>query len=93
MQNSEVDLTEKNKILLDEYKETKEKCNIIQSKYLFEIPYYILEEIVKFDKTENNTEVINLLINLAMLNNRITVEQSEILRKDFIKRRNIKQSK
>lgn len=90
MQNSEADLTRKrNKILLDEYKIIKERCNIIQSKYLFKIPNYILEEIVRFDKTRNNAETTNLLINLAMINNRITIEQAEILRKDFVKNKNI----
>lgn len=63
------------------YKTTKEKGKKIQENYTFEIPDYILDEII-----ENETPKDKLIyfINLAKLNDRISEEQSEILKYDFV---------
>lgn len=46
----------------------------IQNKYGFEIPDYVLYEIVKSEKDKNNIRNIIQLINLAMINKRILLK-------------------
>lgn len=63
------------------YKTRKEKEKKIQENYTFEIPDYILDEIIK---NETPKEKLIYFINLAKINNRISEEQSEILKHDFV---------
>ena len=56
----------------------------------FNVPYYIFEEIVEYveQTAKGNCKImkwenIKALINLAVLNNRITKEQGEYLKKEF----------
>ncbi len=55
-------------------------CSKIQKKYEFEIPKYILVELIKpsYDKLE-----LNLLINLAVMNNRFTYDEGLILKNKY----------
>lgn len=55
----------------------------IQNKYGFEIPDYVLYEIVKSEKDKNNIRNIIQLINLAMINKRILLKDASILIKDI----------
>ena len=65
---------------LEKLKIIKERSSLVQEKYNFEIPDYVLQEIVKdvIDKDR-----IRLFINLAVENNRITREEGEQLKNDF----------
>ena len=56
------------------------KCDDIQNRYKFKVPKYILTEIV-----ENNFDKLNLcaLINLAVMNNRLSVNEGNLLKKDY----------
>lgn len=53
----------------------------IQRKYTFEIPDYVLHEIVEKEERNSNDNII-ALINLATINNKISLENSKILKKD-----------
>lgn len=53
----------------------------IQKKYNFEIPDYVLHEIVE-KEGENSSNNIIALINLAKVNNRLLPEDADILRKE-----------
>ena len=52
----------------------------IQNKYSFEIPHYILEEIA-----EQRNDKVNLLflINMAVINNRFSDKEADVLKRDF----------
>lgn len=54
----------------------------IQRKYTFEIPDYVLHEIVEKEERNNNDNIITL-INLAIINNKISLENSKVLKKDI----------
>lgn len=59
----------------------------IQNKYGFEIPDYVLYEIVKSEKDKNNIRNIIQLINLAKINKRILLKDARILIKDIRSRK------
>lgn len=59
----------------------------IQNKYGFEIPDYVLYEIVKSEKDKNNVRNIIQLINLAKINKRILLKDARILIKDIRSRK------
>lgn len=59
-----------------------DKINDIQSQYNFKIPLYILDEIVLENYCKQN---LNMLINLAVMNNRLSKSNSKILKKVFCK--------
>lgn len=63
------------------YNEIKEKGARIQEKYSFIIPEYVLEEIIIDNIIK---EKLILFINIAKINNRITEEEANILKQDFI---------
>jgi len=79
----DIDISEKNRIL----KEYIEWMNIerkkIQEKFQFEIPIYILDEIIE-SKNKHREDNINALINLATINNRIDVENAKILKNEYV---------
>lgn len=70
---------EENQKLIEYYNKIKEQGKTIQNKYNFKIPDYVLEAIVG---SENKIE-INSFINLAKVNNRITLAQAKILKKEY----------
>ena len=74
--------TEELQKLLTEFMFIKMKGNEIQKKFNFIIPDYVLEEIVltrnKLDKLN-----LNLMINLAVINNRLTKRQAKMLKNEF----------
>lgn len=66
----------------EEVKIWKQKASKIQSHFDFAIPNYILDEIIE---QENNTCKDNLyyLINCAVMNNRITLENAKKIREVY----------
>lgn len=68
--------------LLTETMIIKKKCKDIQKKFDFTIPDYVLEEIVL---TRNKKEKVNLclMINIAVLNNKLTKGQARKLKKSY----------
>lgn len=58
----------------------------IQKKYNFEIPDYVLHEIVE-KEGENSSNSIIALINLAKVNDRLLPENADILRKEVKSRK------
>lgn len=56
------------------------RCKELQDKYNFEIPKYILIELIK--PIYNRLEVA-LLINMAIMNDRFTKEEGLMLKKKF----------
>lgn len=79
----DIDISEKNRIL----KEYIEWMNIerkkIQEKFQFEIPIYILDEIIE-SRNKHREDNINALINLATINNRINVENAKTLKNEYV---------
>ncbi len=58
----------------------------IQKKYNFEIPDYVLHEIVEKEGESSSNNII-ALINLAKVNNRLLPEDADILRKEVKSRK------
>lgn len=58
----------------------KRKCDELQRKYSFEIPRYILSEMIK-DSCDKNE--LCLLINMAKINNRFTEKEADRLKCDY----------
>lgn len=54
----------------------------IQKKYEFTIPDYILEEIV-LTRNKLNRLNLQLMINMAVINNRLTKGQATMLKKEY----------
>lgn len=63
---------------MDEHRKKK-----IQEKFQFEIPIYILNEIIE-SRNKHREDNINALINLATINNRIDVENAKILKNEYV---------
>ena len=57
-----------------------QNANKIQEQYDFEIPNYVLEEMIV------PSEKIFLFINIAVLNNRLSKENAQYLKSQFIKK-------
>lgn len=68
--------------LLTEMMFIKAQGSEIQKNYKFTIPDYILEEIVT---TRNKLDRLNLqlMINMAVINNRLTKGQARMLKKEY----------
>lgn len=58
----------------------------IQKKYNFEIPDYVLHEIVEKEGESSSNNII-ALINLAKVNNKLLPEDADILRKEVKSRK------
>lgn len=56
----------------------KQKQKIIQSQFEFNIPNYIIDEIIELEKTKNYSNLHALLL-LAVDNNRISVEEANLI--------------
>lgn len=63
------------------YNDIKAEGKKIQEKYSFIIPDYVLEEIVRDNIIK---EKLIFFINIAKINNRITEEEANVLKHDFI---------
>ena len=66
--------------MYNQYLIRRNKCKNVQKKYNFEIPMYILSEMIKdnYDKNE-----LCLLINMAKINNRFTEYEADLLKYDY----------
>ena len=78
-----LDITEKNKILNEYIEYLAKERKKIQDRYKFAIPIYILDEIIE-SYNKHREDNINVLINLARMNGRITIEQASELKKEFV---------
>ena len=78
-----LDVTEKNKILNEYIEYLAKERKKIQDRYKFTIPIYILDEIIE-SYNKHREDNINVLINLAKMNGRITTEQASELKKEFV---------
>ena len=85
----EIDLNERNRILKEEIEIMENQRKKIQDKFQFEIPIYILDEIIE-SINKNREDNINCLINLAKINDRITEEHANALKNEFVFHNNIK---
>lgn len=78
-----LDITEKNKILNEYIEYLAIERKKIQDRYKFAIPIYILDEIIE-SYNKHREDNINVLINLARMNGRITMEQASALKEEFV---------
>lgn len=84
MENTWTSLTTKDNEILKQFYEMKAQGREIQKNFNFFIPDYVLDEIVL---TQNKHQKLNLLvlINLAMMNKRLTEEQASELKNKYCK--------
>ena len=84
MENTWTSLTTKDNEILKQFYEMKVQGREIQKNFSFFIPDYVLDEIVL---TQNKHQKLNLLvlINLAMINKRLTEEQASELKNKYCK--------
>ncbi len=77
------DIEEKNGILKQKIEQLEVQREKIQNRFNFKIPVYVLDEIV-----ESNDRVIkdnlNAIINLARVNDRISLKEAEILKEHYV---------
>lgn len=78
-----LDITEKNKILNEYIEYLAIERKKIHDRYKFAIPIYILDEIIE-SYNKHREDNINVLINLARMNGRITMEQASALKEEFV---------
>jgi len=78
-----LDITERNKILNEYIEYLAKERKKIQDRYKFAIPIYILDEIIE-SYNKHREDNINVLINLAKMNGRITMEQASALKEEFV---------
>ena len=78
-----LDITERNKILNEYIEYLAKERKKIQDRYKFAIPIYILDEIIE-SYNKHREDNINVLINLARMNGRITMEQASALKEEFV---------
>ena len=76
-------IKEKNRVLKEKIAQLEIERKKIQDNFNFKIPVYILDEIIEEDE-KYNVENINVLINLAKINNRISKEDAMILKNEFV---------
>ena len=74
--------TEELQKLLTKLMFVKMQGNEIQKKFNFIIPDYVLEEIV-LSRNKLDRLNLNLMINLAVINNRLTKGQAKMLKNEF----------
>lgn len=78
-----LDISERNKILNEYIEYQAKERKKIQDRYNFAIPIYILDEIID-SYNKNREDNINALINLARINDRITIEEASALKEEFV---------
>ena len=57
----------------------QEKANLIQSQFNFNLPNYIIDEIINNESSKNYRN-LHILINVAILNNKLSKKDGNILR-------------
>jgi len=65
---------------IEEIKENSRKCDELQNEYDFEIPKYILSQLIKPSYNKTN---VAALINLAVMNDRFTSEEGMMLKNKY----------
>lgn len=77
------DIEERNRILKQKIAQLEVQREKIQNRFNFKIPVYVLDEII-----ESNDRVIkdnlNAIINLARVNDRISLKEAEILKEHYV---------
>lgn len=76
-------IEEKNRVLKEKIAQLEIERKKIQDNFDFKVPVYILDEIIEAEEMYN-VENINVLINLAKTNNRISEEDAMILKNEFV---------
>lgn len=76
-------IQEKNRVLKEKIAQLEIERKKIQDNFDFKVPVYILDEIIEAEEMYN-VENINVLINLAKTNNRISEEDAMILKNEFV---------
>ena len=67
---------------IEEIKENRRKCDELQDEYDFQIPKYILSQLIKPSYNKTN---VAALINLAVMNDRFTTEEGMLLKNKYCK--------
>lgn len=65
---------------IEKIKDDSRKCELLQSEYDFEIPKYILSQLIKPSYNKIN---VAALINLAVMNDRFTSEEGILLKNKY----------
>lgn len=78
-----LDINEKNKILKEYIEYQTEERKKVQDRYEFDIPIYILDEIIE-SYNKHREENINVLINMAKINGRLDEQQAKMLKNEFV---------
>lgn len=74
----------KKKYYIEEIEYIEFKYKQIQKRYNFKIPKYILRELAS---SSYNKRELCMLINMAIMNKRITIKEGEILKKEYCLKR------
>ena len=77
------DIEEKNRILKEKIAQLEIERKKIQDNFKFNIPIYVLDEIIDADGKVIKDN-LNAIINLARVNDRITIEEAEVLKKHYV---------
>lgn len=85
----ELNISERNRILKEYIECMENKRKEIQDKFSFEIPTYILDEIIE-SAGRHREDNINCLINAAIINDRISEEDAYFLKNEFVFHNNTK---
>lgn len=81
--NEDLYTLENLEMLVKKQKKIKQQCLLIQNEFDFTIPDYLLEEILKY-KTSKDYYKLCLFINIAVINNRLTNENANILKENYL---------
>ena len=76
-------IVEKNKILKEKMIQLEIERKKIQGNFKFKIPIYVLDEIIKLNNMGKKNN-LNVMINLAIVNNRISSKEARILKDYYI---------
>lgn len=76
-------IEEKNRILKQKIELLERERKKIQDNFEFKIPKYVLDEIIE-SKGRILKDNLNAIINLAKVNDRLTLEEADILKKQYV---------
>ncbi|MBP3596890.1 MAG: hypothetical protein J6J60_05790 [Clostridia bacterium] len=76
-------IEEKNRILKQKIELLERERKKIQDNFEFKIPNYVLDEIIE-SKGRILKGNLNAIINLARVNDRLTLEEADILKEQFV---------
>ena len=77
------EIEEKNRILKEKIKQREIQRNQIQNLFDFKIPVYVLDEIIE-SKDRVLKDNLNAIINLARVNDRISLSEAKILKNHYV---------